>query len=259
MTPLRRLTELGQSVWYDYIRRDLYQGPKLERLIGDDELRGMTSNPTIFAKAIMETDLYENDIERLAAGGATRRRSLNRSWWTMFAAPPTCSGPSSRQPAEMTVSSQSKSALSSRVIPKERSLKRAVYGPYDWPNVMVKIPATTEGIPAIRQCLAEGININITLLFRFRVIERSWKRISRRWKSASAWASMDQIRSVASFFVSRVDTNVNKELDAIAQDAGRPEGDRQLRAIFEEPWQSQTRGLRTRHSRASLLPSASHS
>src|SRR5215213_8787417 len=71
MTPLRRLTELGQSVWYDYIRRDLYQGPELRRLIEDDDLRGMTSNPTIFAKAIVETGLYDEEIGRLAACGAS--------------------------------------------------------------------------------------------------------------------------------------------------------------------------------------------
>ena len=62
MTPLRNLTELGQSVWYDYIRRDLYQGPELKRLIEEDDLRGITSNPTIFAKAMMEKDLYDEDI-----------------------------------------------------------------------------------------------------------------------------------------------------------------------------------------------------
>src|SRR5688572_16310630 len=71
MTPLRRLTELGQSVWYDYIRRDLYRGPELKRLIEDDDLRGMTSNPTIFANAIVETDLYDEEIIRLAADGTS--------------------------------------------------------------------------------------------------------------------------------------------------------------------------------------------
>lgn len=71
MTPLRRLTELGQSVWYDYIRRDLYRGSALRRLIEDYDLRGMTSNPTIFAKAIVETDLYDEEIVRLAAEGAS--------------------------------------------------------------------------------------------------------------------------------------------------------------------------------------------
>src|ERR1051325_11654570 len=71
MTPLRRLTELGQSVWYDYIRRDLYRGPELRRLIDDYDLRGMTWNPTIFAKAIVETDLYDEEIGRLAASGAS--------------------------------------------------------------------------------------------------------------------------------------------------------------------------------------------
>src|ERR1051325_2894778 len=71
MTPLRRLTDLGQSAWYDYIRRDLYRGPALRRLIEDYDLRGMTSNPTIFAKAIVETNLYDEEIRRLTANGAS--------------------------------------------------------------------------------------------------------------------------------------------------------------------------------------------
>jgi transaldolase len=69
MNPLRRLAALRQSVWYDYIRRDLYQGPELRRLIEEDGLRGMTSNPTIFEKAIAETELYDEDIRRLAEKG----------------------------------------------------------------------------------------------------------------------------------------------------------------------------------------------
>src|ERR1700724_1818830 len=69
LNPLQRLTELGQSVWYDYIRRDLYQGPELRRLIAEDGLRGMTSNPTIFQQAIANTELYDDDIRRLGEQG----------------------------------------------------------------------------------------------------------------------------------------------------------------------------------------------
>src|SRR4051812_5916878 len=228
MTPLRRLTELGQSVWYDYIRRDLYQGAELKRLIGEDELRGMTSNPTIFAKAIMETDLYDDDIERLAAGGvspATIFESLMvddvRRAADVF-----------RPVFEATGGDDG--FVSIEVGPQfardtEASIAEArrLWTLCDRPNVMVKIPATTEGIPAIRQCLAEGININITLLFsvpRYREVMEAW--LAAIEQRVSNGQPVDQIRSVASFFVSRTDTNVNKELEAIVRDAGRPERDR---------------------------------
>src|SRR5437016_4765703 len=71
MNPLKRLSALGQSVWYDYIRRDLYEGPELQRLIDEDGLKGMTSNPTIFEKAIAESDLYDEDVRRFGGGGKT--------------------------------------------------------------------------------------------------------------------------------------------------------------------------------------------
>jgi transaldolase len=166
MTPLRKLTELGQSVWYDYIRRDLYQGPELKRLIEEDELRGMTSNPTIFAKAIIETDLYDEDIHTLAATGASPERIFEalvvddvRGAADVF-----------RPVFESTGGNDG--FVSIEVGPQfardtEGSIAEArrLWTACDRPNIMVKIPATAEGIPAIRQCLAEGININITLLF----------------------------------------------------------------------------------------------
>jgi transaldolase len=232
MTPLRRLTELGQSVWYDYIRRDLYRGPELRRLIDDYDLRGMTSNPTIFAKAIVETDLYDEEIGRLAASGASAEeifealvvedvRRAADGFRPVFAS--TCGGDGfvsievGPQFARDTAGS----------IAEARRLWRAC----DRPNVMIKIPATAEGVPAIRQCLAEGININITLLFsvsRYReVMEAYLAAIAERLRVGQ---KVDHIRSVASFFVSRVDTKINKALDALANDANRPERERQTAA-----------------------------
>jgi transaldolase len=229
MTPLRRLTDLGQSVWYDYIRRDLYQGPELKRLIGEDELRGMTSNPTIFAKAIMETDLYDDDIERLAAGGVSPAAIFE----SLMVDDVRHAADVFRPVFEATGGDDG--FVSIEVGPQfardtEGSIAEArrLWTLCDRPNVMVKIPATTEGISAIRQCLAEGININITLLFsvpRYREVMEAY--LTAMEERLSLGQRVDQIRSVASFFVSRVDTNVNKELDAIAQDAGRPDGERQ--------------------------------
>lgn len=228
MTPLRRLTELGQSAWYDYIRRDLYRGPELKRLIEDDDLRGMTSNPTIFAKAIVETDLYDEEIRRLAANGA----GADAIFEALVVEDVRGAADVFRPVFESTGGDDG--FVSIEVGPQfardtEGSIAEArrLWSACDRPNVMVKIPATAEGIPAIRQCLAEGININITLLFsipRYREVMEAY--LAAMEQRVSEGRQVDRIRSVASFFVSRVDTNVNKELDAIARDERRSERDR---------------------------------
>ena len=232
MTPLRRLTELGQSVWYDYIRRDLYQGQELKRLIEDYDLRGMTSNPTIFAKAIVETDLYDEEIRRLAANGA----SADAIFEALVVDDVRGAADVFRPVFESTGGDDG--FVSIEVRPQfardtQGSIAEArrLWSACDRPNVMVKIPATAEGIPAIRQCLAEGININITLLFsvpRYREVMEAY--LSAMEQRVSNGQEVDRIRSVASFFVSRTDTNVNKELDAIARDETRSERDRRRAA-----------------------------
>jgi transaldolase len=216
--PLKKLCELGQSVWYDYIRRDLYAGPELKRLIEEDGLSGMTSNPTIFQKAIAETDLYDEAIRRLSAEG--------RSAGALFEA---LAVEDVRGAADVFrpvfdraggndgfVSIEVSPGLANDTqgsIVEARRLWRAC----DRPNVMVKIPGTAAGVPAIRACLAEGININITLLFsvaRHReVMEAYLAAMEDRLKAGQP---VDRIRSVASYFVSRVDTLVDKKLDTIA-------------------------------------------
>jgi transaldolase len=216
--PLKKLCELGQSVWYDYIRRDLYAGPELKRLIEEDGLSGMTSNPTIFQKAIAETDLYDESVRRLSAEG--------RSAGALFEA---LAVEDVRGAADVFrpvfdraggndgfVSIEVSPGLANDTqgsIVEARRLWRAC----DRPNVMVKIPGTAAGVPAIRACLAEGININITLLFsvaRHReVMEAYLAAMEDRLKAGQP---VDRIRSVASYFVSRVDTLVDKKLDTIA-------------------------------------------
>jgi transaldolase len=229
MNPLRRLVELGQSVWYDYIRRDLYRGSELRRLIEEDGLRGMTSNPTIFEKAIDETELYDDDMRRLAAKGANSA--------TVFES---LAVEDVRRAAETFQSVYEKTGgddgfVSIEVRPQlardtEGSIAEArrLWKACDRPNIMVKIPATEEGIPAIRRCLSEGININITLLFsvrRYREVMEAY--LAAMDERVAAGQPVDRIRSVASFFVSRVDTNADRKLDAIARDADRPDRERQ--------------------------------
>jgi transaldolase len=228
MNPLRRLTELGQSVWYDYIRRDLYRGPGLRRLIEEDGLRGMTSNPTIFEKAIAETDLYDEDMARLASSGADSARIVEslavkdvRGAAEIFN-----SVYEATRGDDGFVSIEIRPQLA-RDTAGSIAEARRLWKACDRPNVMVKIPATEEGIPAIRRCLSEGININITLLFsvpRYRQVMGAY--LDAMEERVAAGLPVEHIRSVASFFVSRVDTNVDEKLDAIARDESRASRDR---------------------------------
>jgi transaldolase len=229
--PLLRLAELGQSVWYDYIRRDLYRGPELRRLIEEDGLRGMTSNPTIFQQAIAKTELYDDDIRRLGEQGlppaeifeALEVEDVSRAADAFRLVYETTRADDGYVSIEVGPHLALDTAGS--VEEARRLWKRC-----DRPNVMVKIPGTKAGIPAIRQCLAEGININITLLFsveRHREVMEAY--LSALEARVTAGQPVDRLRSVASFFVSRVDTNVDKKLDAIAAaDAARPDRQRQL-------------------------------
>jgi transaldolase len=229
MTPLRSLTELGQSVWYDYIRRDLYRGPALRRLIENYDLRGMTSNPTIFAKAIAETDLYDEEITRLFDDGARAAEIFEA-----LAVEDVRGAADGFRPVFESTGGED-GFVSIEIGPQftrdtEASIAEArqLWRACDRPNVMVKIPATAEGIPAIRQCLAEGINVNITLLFsvpRYREVMEAY--LSAMEQRLGEGQPVNRIRSVASFFVSRVDTHGNRALDAVASDASRPDRERQ--------------------------------
>src|ERR1700720_1625147 len=221
--PLLRLAELGQSVWYDYIRRDLYQGPELRRLIEEDGLRGMTSNPTIFQQAIAKTELYDDDIRRLGERGlptaeifeALAVEDVSRAADAFRSVYEAARG----DDGFVSIEVEPHLALDTAGSVEEA---RRLWKRCDRPNVMVKIPGTKPGIPAIRQCLAEGININITLLFsveRHREVMEAY--LSALEARVAAGQPVDRLRSVASFFVSRVDTNVDKKLDAVAADPAR--------------------------------------
>jgi transaldolase len=220
---LKKLAELGQSVWYDYIRRDLYQGGELKRLIQEDGLSGMTSNPTIFQKAIAETGLYDDAIRRLSGRGLAAGPLFEALEVEDVRAAADVFRPVFERAGgdDGFVSIEVNPALThdtSGTIEEARRLWQAC----DRPNVMVKIPGTSEGIAAIRACLAEGININITLLFsvaRHRQVMEAY--LSAMEQRVAARQPADRIRSIASFFVSRVDTLVDGKLDTIA--SGGPE------------------------------------
>jgi transaldolase len=229
MNPLLKLAELGQSVWYDYIRRDLYQGAELKRLIEEDGLRGMTSNPTLFAKAIAETELYDEDIRQLAAKG----KSASAIFEALEVEDVCRAADTFRHVYQSTNGGDGFVSIEVRPHLARDTQGSIVEARRLWsechrPNVMVKIPATGEGIPAIRQCLAEGININITLLFSVpRYLEVMEAYLAAMEERVAAGQPVDHIRSVASFFVSRVDTNADKKLDGIANDVSRADRERQ--------------------------------
>jgi len=221
--PLKRLRDLGQSVWYDYIRRDLYMKGELERLIREDGLAGMTSNPTIFQKAIAETDLYDEAVRRLgndAAEPSTVFENLAvedvRRAADVFRPVFDSTGGN-----DGFVSIEVGPHLANDTDGSIREAQR-LWEKCARKNVMVKIPGTAAGIPAIRRCLADGININITLLFsvsRYREVMEAY--LSALEERVAADRPIDTLRSVASFFVSRVDSNVDKKLDRIGGEAAR--------------------------------------
>ena len=221
--PLKRLRELGQSVWYDYIRRDLITSGRLAKLIREDALAGMTSNPTIFQKAIAETALYDQDIARLGGEG----KSPAEIFEGLEVADIQSAADAFRPVFEESGGNDGFVSIEvgphlARDTEGTIAEARRLWKECGRDNVMVKIPATAEGVPAIRRCLAEGININITLLFsvsRHREVMEAY--LSALEERVAAGQPIDALRSVASFFVSRVDTNVDKKLDRIGNDAAR--------------------------------------
>lgn len=213
--PLVSLGKLGQSPWYDFITRDLVQSGTLRRLIEDDGLLGMTSNPTIFEKAISSSELYDEDIRKFSADG--------KSAAEVFEAIAVADVQSAcdvflpvyerTRGVDGVVSLEVSPTLArdtvATIAEAERLWKRVAR-----PNVMIKIPGTAEGLEAITRCLAGGINVNVTLLFSVaryaQVIEAFFRGIEQR---AAVGEPVDRVVSVASFFVSRVDGRVDPELD----------------------------------------------
>jgi transaldolase len=213
-TPLSKLTHLGQSIWYDFITRDLVHSGELERLIREDSLRGMTSNPTIFEKAVAASDDYDQDIHTLAQLNEPVEVIVEALMIKDVKAACDIFRP------VYDASGHGDGAVSIEVAPSLAhdtagtiAAAHHLWKTIDRPNLMVKIPGTDAGIPAIEQCLADGINVNITLLFsvaRYKqVIEAFRKGLERR---VAANQPIDRIHSVASFFVSRVDGQTDAEL-----------------------------------------------
>jgi transaldolase len=213
--PLVRVRELGQSIWYDYITRELMASGRLARLIADDGLRGMTSNPSIFEKAIAGSSDYDEDIRQIASLGKTPQDIFEALAVADVRAACEAFDPvyQSSGGADGLVSLEVSPELA-RDARATLAEARRLWAALDRPNAMIKIPGTREGLPAIEDALAQGISVNVTLLFsvtRYQeVIEAFLSGMERRLE---AGADLRPVNSVASFFVSRVDGRIDPELD----------------------------------------------
>jgi transaldolase/glucose-6-phosphate isomerase len=214
--PLKELLSYGQSMWLDYIRRDLFTTGKLKHMIDDDGLRGMTSNPSIFEKAIADSSLYDDQLKALASRAdldTTARYEHIAIHDIQNAADALRKVYDSSNARDGYVSLEVSPYLARKTkesIDEARRLWKAV----NRENVMIKVPGTAEGLPAIRQLLSEGININVTLLFSQQVYEQVAEAyIAGLEELASRGGNLKKMASVASFFISRIDSLVDSLLE----------------------------------------------
>jgi transaldolase / glucose-6-phosphate isomerase len=214
--PLQQLLDYGQSMWLDYIRRDLFTSGKLKQMIAEDGLRGMTSNPSIFEKAIADSSLYDDMLKALAS-----RKDLDATGrFEQLAIRDIQDAADVLRP----VYEQSKfhdgyvslevSPYLARKTQDTMDEARRLWKAANRENVMIKVPGTAEGLPAIRQLIGEGININITLLFAQEVYEKVAEAyVAGLEDLAKRGGNLKKMASVASFFISRIDTLIDSMLN----------------------------------------------
>ncbi len=212
----------GQSIWMDNLSRDIIESGELKQLIGSRGIVGITSNPAIFEKAIAGNKIYDTDIEAGIKAGETvgqiyeslvftdirnacdiflpvYEKTQGLDGYVSIEVPPTIA-----KDTETTISEA-----------------RRYYDAISRPNVMIKIPGTTEGLPAVEATIAAGINVNVTLLFSVEsYVETAWAYIRGLEKLAAAGGDVSKIASVASFFLSRIDSNIDKRLDTKIEAGG---------------------------------------
>ena len=215
--PLKELLNYGQSMWLDYIRRDLFTTGKLKQMIADDGLRGMTSNPAIFEKAIAESSLYDDMLKSLASRAdldTTARFEQIAIREIQDAADTLRPVYDSSQFRDGYVSLEVSPYLA-RKTPETIAEARRLWKTVNRENVMIKIPGTAEGLPAIRTAIGEGININVTLLFAQEVyVEVAEAYIAGLEDLAARGGNLKKEAGVASFFISRIDSLVDGMIDA---------------------------------------------
>ena len=212
----QRLHDAGVSIWLDMLSRDLLQGGDFANYISEYSVTGATSNPTIFAKAMANSELYDDQLKSLGAQGLTDTRELFFS----LALDDIREAARLLRPAYDAAGQDGDGLISFECTPDladdtEGTLAQArdLWGRLSLPNVMIKVPGTEAGLPAIEQLTREGLNINITLLFSVKryeqVVDAYIRGLTAR---ADAGEPVDHITSVASFFLSRIDTKVDNQL-----------------------------------------------
>lgn len=222
MNATLKLLEAGQSVWYDNIQRSLLKNGELAGMVTRGEIRGVTSNPTIFMNAITKSQDYDASLQPLARAGLNPEEIFFRLAIEDIQAAADLFLPLYRQTngADGYVSLEVSPYLANNSTATLESAK-SLWALVDRPNLMVKIPATKAGLPAITAAIAAGININITLIFALEryaeVMDAYQQGLEQR---LAAGLPVDSIASVASFFVSRVDTNIDPRLQEIVKAGG---------------------------------------
>ncbi|NHN54902.1 transaldolase [Calidifontibacter sp. DB0510] len=215
--PLAQLSDLGVSIWLDDLNRSMITSGDLEKYVSDKHVVGVTTNPTIFATALSDGSAYNEQVKQLAQDGsdvdtaifAITTDDVRNACDKLRPVYDKTGGQDGR------VSIEVEPALAHET-EKTVEMAKELWKAVDRPNVMIKIPATVEGLPAISAALAEGISVNVTLIFsldRYRGVMNAY--LDGLEKARDNGKDLSQIRSVASFFVSRVDTEIDKRLDEI--------------------------------------------
>ena len=231
--PLLELQKFGQSVWLDYIRRDLITSGELKRLIDNDGLRGMTSNPSIFEKAIVGSNDYADFLGQLIAQGLSAGdiferiavRDIQDAADTLL---PVYKSTNKRDGYVSLEVSPTLARDTQGTIEEARRLWKAVARP----NIMIKVPGTPEGVAPVRQLTSEGLNINITLLFA----QDAYQKVAEAYidgleGAQKAGKDISGIASVASFFVSRIDTLADSMIDERLKASPSPQQQDLLRGL----------------------------
>ncbi len=214
-------TEQGQSPWLDNLRRGWLHGGEMQQWI-DRGVRGLTSNPSIFAKAMTDTDEYDADLRRLVGEG----KSVTDAYWDLVVDDIQAATELLRPVFEASdgedgyVSVEVSPTLANntdQTVEAARELDRRLTSP----NLYIKVPATIEGVPAIQTLIGEGTSVNVTLIFgleRYAAVMEAYIAGLETYAAANPGANLGSISSVASFFISRVDVEVDRRLDAIGSD-----------------------------------------
>jgi transaldolase / glucose-6-phosphate isomerase len=232
---LKELQKFGQSVWLDYIRRDLFASGKLKQMIDDDGLRGMTSNPSIFEKAIDDSNLYDDFLKSLSS-----RKDLDAKGRYELLAIRDIQDAADALRSVYEATKRRDGYVSLEVSPylardTQGTLEEArrLWNAVGKPNLMIKVPGTKEGIPAFRQLISEGININVTLLFAQQVYhDVAEAYIAGLEQLAANGGDVSKMASVASFFISRIDNSIDAIVAARLKTSKNPQEQEQLKSLL---------------------------